>query len=216
MKTVRGFRGPSSTTRLINSHRYCTNASAVLGGLVFILISLASGVAHSAVILKVDFDSMVRNSELVFEGVAARKWFQRHPEDGRPMTYIRFKIREVIKGTHNGDSIDLAFEGGTIDGVTMLVSDLEVPIVGERGIYFVESTSNDLANPLYGWHQGHYLISQDDGGNQIVKPIDSKTPTYGSDLPTTAESKAFGLPSPDKDGELIDAFKQKIRNVREQ
>ncbi|MCG8414596.1 MAG: hypothetical protein MI746_10305, partial [Pseudomonadales bacterium] len=43
-----------------------------------------------------------------------------------------------------------------------------IPKVDEEGVYFVESTSRDLINPLLGWSQGHFLIVDDEGERRIT------------------------------------------------
>jgi hypothetical protein len=48
-----------------------------------------------------------------------------------------------------------------------------IPALGEQGIYFVESLSADMLNPLLGWSQGHYLIF-DDNGERRVSTVDNR------------------------------------------
>ena len=52
--------------------------------------------------------------------------------------------------------------------VTMAVSDMQVPQVGEHGIYFVESLVRSQVHPLYGWSQGHFIVETDDTGTDRV------------------------------------------------
>lgn len=119
--------------------------------LLIVLPALASSV------LQVTFDELVRSSELVFEGrvVNKRAAFDKR---GSIKTYVTFEVLDVYKGAHSGRTLELPFLGGTVGDLTMKVSDLEAPDIGETGIYFVESMANPPAHPLYGWDQGHFLV----------------------------------------------------------
>ncbi len=65
------------------------------------------------------------------------------------------------------------------DGVALRVSYLHIPELGEQGIYFVESLSRPLVNPLVGWHQGHYLVDREQGTSRsMVRTLDGK-PVFG-------------------------------------
>ena len=138
-----------------------------------VLITIFSGNTFAAVISEANFDEVVSGSELIFQGRVISKEVRRHPADGRPTTYVTFSIIDILKGSHDGESIELGFEGGTIDGVTLEISDLEIPIIGEHGVYFVEDTQGYLSNPLFGWHQGHYLVEKDIEGKEVMKRMDS-------------------------------------------
>ena len=108
------------------------------------------------------FEEVVQNSELVFEGVVISQETRRSPLNGSPYTYFTFEILDVLKGNAPaGKYITLGFAGGTIDGKTLVVHDLQMPALSEKGIYFVESLARPLMNPLYGWQQGHYLVEKD-------------------------------------------------------
>lgn len=124
--------------------------------LTFIL--LPTGTAKATTILKFSFNEVVRGAEFIFEGRVMSKETRPSPIDGRPFTYFTFEVIDVIKGSYSGNYIELGFAGGTLGGLTLSVSDMRMPEVEERGVYFVESLTQELIHPFYGWHQGHYLI----------------------------------------------------------
>jgi len=65
--------------------------------------------------------------------------------------------------------------GGRIGELTLEVSDMRMPEVGERGIYFVETLNEQQIHPLFGWQQGHYLvITNQQTGQEMVIPIKQK------------------------------------------
>ena len=72
----------------------------------------------------------------------------------------------------------------------MSISDMKVPQVGERGIYFVESLERSQVHPLYGWSQGHFIVEMDDTGADRVMTT-RKQPVTGLtlDTPTQLVSK---------------------------
>ncbi|SMN11382.1 hypothetical protein SPBRAN_1654 [uncultured Candidatus Thioglobus sp.] len=140
-------------------------------GLGFALLGVAVGVLASSV-LRVDFDEVVNESEIVFQGTVVSSEV-RLLSNRQPMTFVTFKIDELIKGEYPTSTIELGFLGGTINGKTMYISDLTIPQLNEEGVYFVESTSRRLVNPLYGWHQGQYFIKTDAQGNKTVHKLKS-------------------------------------------
>ncbi len=57
--------------------------------------------------------------------------------------------------------------GGVFNGKIVQVSGMRIPEMAEQGVYFVESMSRDLINPLIGWSQGHFIIHDDNGTRRI-------------------------------------------------
>jgi hypothetical protein len=51
------------------------------------------------------------------------------------VTYARLEVEEAMKGPR--ESITLGIEGGTVDGITLKVSDLPSISRGERGVFFL-------------------------------------------------------------------------------
>ena len=91
------------------------------------------------------FEETVQNSELVFEGQVISQETRRSPLDGSPFTYFTFRVLDALKGSApTGGEITLGFAGGTIDGMTLEVHDLRMPVLHEKGIYFVESLKSQL------------------------------------------------------------------------
>jgi hypothetical protein len=82
-------------------------------------------------------------------------------------------VTDVIKGEHDGATLELKFLGGSINGRILEVSGLRLPALNETGIYFIETLSQDLVNPLMGWSQGHFLIQSDANGLARVTTNDN-------------------------------------------
>ena len=102
------------------------------------------------------------------------------------------------KGSASVESIELKFLGGNLEGERLEVNGSRIPELGERGVYFVESLTQDLINPLLGWSQGQYLIQTEDGVEQVTsvnaRPIVSvaapRSAAAAASGPATARSAA--------------------------
>jgi len=71
------------------------------------------------------------------------------------------------------------------------VTDMLVPQVAERGIYFVESLSAPQVNPLVGWSQGHFLIEPQAGGAAGVLTATHEPVLAVDAAPVTAALNTF-------------------------
>ncbi len=129
------------------------------------LIPISYG--HAASVRQVTIDEMLQQCQFVFEGnvsfIESKKTSSK-----RIHTFVTYEIQEIIKGNYPNDTITLSFLGGTVGNVTMAVSDMQLPQVGEHGIYFVESLDRSQVHPLYGWSQGHFIVETDDTGTDRV------------------------------------------------
>ena len=142
----------------------------LLGFVVF----LCAGAAPASTVLEMSFAQVVAHSELVFEGrVLSRQ--ARRLSNGSIHTFVDFQVDEVVKGDYSGTTLQLSFLGGQVDGKGMHVTDLQIPLLGETGLYFVETLSQTQVNPLVGWAQGHYLIETLDDGRRIVMTLGNET-----------------------------------------
>ncbi len=151
-------------------------AQKLFFGTVLLTFALMlAGPANTSVVLSANFEEVVRNAAVVFEGRVISKETRRSARDGRFYTYYTFEILDVIKGSYTGSHVELGFAGGTLNGLTLSVSGMHMPQVGERGVYFVESLTQELVHPFYGWHQGHYLVVTDhsDGTDKVLPALAS-------------------------------------------
>lgn len=135
--------------------------------LLGLLCLLAFSSASATTILGMDIDKVVADAEFVFEGEVIHSETRKDGGSGIISTYVTFRIDDVLKGDYSGDSIELKFMGGVFDGEIVEVSGMRFPQLTEQGIYFVESLSRDLINPLIGWSQGHFIIVDDNGVRRI-------------------------------------------------
>jgi hypothetical protein len=131
--------------------------------LIFGFLSFAN--CYASTVLEVSLDDMLQNAEFVFEGnVIAVESKQSDPK--RIHTYVTFEVEDVIKGDYPKREITIRYLGGQVENLTVKVSGLRLPELGEHGIYFVESIRRNQVNPIFGWDQGHFIINKDGNGNQ--------------------------------------------------
>lgn len=190
-----------------------------------LLISIPYG--HASSVRQVTMDEMLQQCQFVFEGkVLALE--ARENSHKRIHTYVTFEITDIIKGEYPNDTITLSFLGGTIGDLTMVVSDMKIPRVGERGIYFVESLERSQVHPLYGWSQGHFLVKSDETGMDRVMtnseqpvtkiltdtPVDQMNSNQETMPPLSngvAKGVSFAIENNDDKGLTAEEFKKILR-----
>ncbi|MFT4816272.1 MAG: hypothetical protein ACI80L_000791 [Pseudohongiellaceae bacterium] len=157
-----------------------THAKRLVAVLTCSLCLFAFSFASATTILGMDIDKVAADAEFVFEGSVINSETRQDSSSGIISTYVTFQINDIIKGDYSGESIELKFMGGAFNGQIVQVSGMRVPEMNEQGIYFVESMSRDLINPLIGWSQGHFIIVDDNGtrrvstaGNQPVLDVEA-------------------------------------------
>jgi hypothetical protein len=98
---------------------------------------------------------------------------------------------------------------------------MQIPELGEQGIYFVESLARDQVHPLYGWTQGHLRLSRSKGGALNVLTAQG-VPVIGIDHTQKGRSGeisrgvAVGLvvdpDAPEEDGMRAEDLKEILRS----
>ena len=136
--------------------------------LALIATVVCSDGLSGSTVAPVSLREMASRSELVFEGRVIGLEPVRPDGSSSIFTRIRFRVTDVLKGDHEGPTLELDFMGGTIGSLTLSIGDMKLPKKGERGVYFVESMQRRQAHPLYGWNQGRFLILDDRDGNPRV------------------------------------------------
>lgn len=130
--------------------------------------------ARATTILSMEIDSLANDAEFIFEGRVVDRQALLDSATGIIYTYVTFSVDDIVKGEYGGDLLELKFTGGEYNGQIVQVSGLRIPQLGEEGIYFLESISQDLINPILGWSQGHFIVVEENG-ERVVNTAD-KTP----------------------------------------
>ena len=113
-------------------------------------------------------DEMLTTAELIFEGrvlASEARWLA----DGSTIkTFVLFEVQDIVSGDYSDKTLTLSFEGGTVGDDSISIAGINLPTVGEKGIYFVEKLGLSFINPIVGWSQGHFLLKNDGSGKEIV------------------------------------------------
>lgn len=153
--------------------------TALIIGLFSLFLVVDS--TKATMIIEKSFDQVAQEAELIFEGKVLSKETRLLPINDMPFTYFTFEIIDVIKGDYPDQTIELGFMGGPQGDFILTVSDMRMPEIGEKGIYFVETLDEPQIHPLFGWHQGHYLvITNQSTGQDLVVPVEQDTVKRGA------------------------------------
>jgi hypothetical protein len=179
--------------------------AALIIGLFPLFLAIES--TEATMIIKKSFDQVAQRAELIFEGKVLSKETRPSPVSGKPFTYFTFEVVDIIKGDYSDETIELGFMGGPQGDFILTVSDMRMPEIGEKGIYFVETLSEQQINPLIGWQQGHYLvITNKSTGQDLVVPVEQDTINSGTEA-LRSGTKAL------RHEITLEEFKKNIHNV---
>jgi len=204
----------STTTHFL---RICLKSCLILS----LFIHSLSGISMATSVRQVTLQEMIDTCEFVFEGRVVEIAPRLAPDGNKISTYITFEIIEIIKGNHPGGRIELSFLGGTVGDLTLEISGMHLPELGEKGIYFVESLRRRQVHPFYGWDQGHFLIREGPDGAERVT-TQSMKPVLGLDsgllrnLNSLSSGVASGVSISDEAAEkglTVGEFKQRLRDM---
>lgn len=197
-------------------HKQASHTRLLALYFVAVLVNILSlNPAHSSSIQQVDFDSMAKAAELIIDAEVVSVESQWDASNRQIHTYVVFRVNDVIKGTLADSQIRLRFLGGQVGADELRVEGVIYPRVAERGVYFIETTQRNLVNPLIGWSQGHYIISQDNrvrsNQGQAVTTVDQAPSVSPSRLSTGVAVGLERLPQDRSDDALTTSqFKRKI------
>lgn len=124
---------------------------------VLLALGLVATPALASSVLQFSFDELCDHADVIIEGRVVAAQSRIDAPGGQIATYVRIAVIERLKGPNVGAEIELRFAGGTVGDLTMEIADMRLPVVGEVGIYFVESLVERPVHPLVGWSQGHFL-----------------------------------------------------------
>jgi hypothetical protein len=186
--------------------------------------------AKATTLQRQSLSDLAKKAEFVFEGQPVSRSVEALPDGQGARTCFTFNVIQAIAGTHPGNTVRLCFFGGMVADRGFAVSDLNMPTIGEHGVYLVESTSQPMLNPLIGWDQGHFLVTKDNTGVLRVTTADHRrvtglapeaaqptesAPAIGSASGATAAGVAVD-DQPDLSGAMSrDAFVKELRSFHD-
>ncbi len=131
--------------------------------MVFPLFVLASSVRQ------LDMEQVVDGSNLVIDATVVGVTAEPTTSGRAIMTRVTFQVNEVVKGEWGDDQINLRFLGGSLAGRQLKIDNMQIPRLGERGIYFVRDPNKVSVHPLKGWSQGHFIVDESSSGEDRIK-----------------------------------------------
>lgn len=137
----------------------------LLALVLFVLAAMPSG---ATTVKKISTVELLSAPQLIIQGRVLEQWSEPGQNRETIVTKVSIQVTELIKGELDSELVVLEFLGGTLNGLTMKIEGSNIPAVGEEGFYFIESTARNYVNPIYGWTQGHFIVSPDDGSVRTV------------------------------------------------
>jgi hypothetical protein len=181
---------------------------------------MTCAIALASSVEQVSMAEVTKGSELIFRGQVLDT---RGVREGTTAIFTRvtFQVLEIYKGPKVANQIELDFMGGKLGTLELNVADMRFPRVGESGIYFVESLKRRQVHPLYGWQQGHFLISKGPSGTERVHTVYDKpvTSILADGPPRTVQSEiiargVFTSQSASlEEGMTVIEFKRRIQEI---
>ena len=153
-------------------------------------VLFAAGVGATTVIPPT-FDELVSRAKLIFSGevMNLQSAWEPRPNGGRAIvTFITFRVDDVWKGSV-GAVTQLKFLGGTVDGMTIEVSDMPEFRLGQRDVLFVGDTVR-VVSPLVGFMHGRVRIDR-----ELATGVDRVRTFDGRSLGSPADIGGFRPPS---------------------
>ena len=196
---------------------------SILACLLTLSVGLSLNPATAASIRQIGTAEMLGAAEMVFHGRVLSIQYEPGTVGDSILTRVTFEIFDIVKGRYSGSTMDLTFLGGRLNGIEMKIAGMTVPRRGEEGVYFIESVSRPMINPIYGWDQGHFLVSQSpDREKGQIYTLQSKpvVDVVMQESPTTAaisKGTAVGIMTLEADSKqqaiTVRQFKRKLRRM---
>jgi hypothetical protein len=147
-------------SRLIHSSRVAVGAVALVACVTAASVVVGAS-SHGRV---ATLDERIAGSPKVVVASARSvepQWRENTYGDRVIVSRILLDVEETLKGPAGSNAIWMDLEGGTLEGVTLRVSDLPELKPGERAVFFLDEGDNGVATPhLRG--QGILKLEKDD------------------------------------------------------
>ena len=136
-------------------------ALALLACLTAGTVSTTASSGHIA-----SLDERIQGSQRVVIASARSvnaSWRENTYGDRLIVSHVLLDVEETLKGPATSNAIWMDLEGGTLDGFTLVVSDLPTVRPGERGVFFLDQDESGVNTPHL---RGQGILKLDD--NNIV------------------------------------------------
>ncbi len=116
---------------------------------IFLVFCLFAGQALATTYSAMSLEDMLSSAEVAFHGITSDIRVEARANE--PWTIVTFEVKQSLLGDI-GESIDLAFYGGTLDGVVLKVTSIPEFTLGEEVI--ILAYISNYYSPIVGFSQG--------------------------------------------------------------
>lgn len=118
---------------------------------------------------KLSFEELVCQADLIFIGTAISDSCYMNENGTLILTDVRFDEIEIVSSNDKSISKNLTYvklthAGGTLNGMTLSVSDMPVFIIGKRYLLVTHDDGENYINPLIGGTLGQFEVVKDKNG----------------------------------------------------
>ena len=142
---------------------------------IMVFACLMSSVAQATVAKALDFDELVKQSEVVVHGWVVDQWSE--APDGLPgmiYTYTVIEVASALKGV-SGNRIELRQIGGKIDDYSVHLSGTPHFHLGTEVIVFAGRDHEDAPYASTGLAQGVFYVERTDDDVRVVRDLSGIT-----------------------------------------
>jgi hypothetical protein len=147
----------------------CVATSKVSIGALALLACLSAGTVSTAASSGhfASLDERIQGSQKVVIASARSvnaSWRENTYGDRLIVSRILLDVEETLKGPATSNAIWMDLEGGTLDGFTLVVSDLPTVRPGERAVFFLDQDDSGITTPHL---RGQGILKLDE--NNVVR-----------------------------------------------
>jgi len=141
-----------------------------------LLFLFAAALARATSVQPPEFPDLVDRADAIYRGHVTAVECRRVARSDAVVirTYVTFAVERTLKGGERAEVV-LDFLGGTVDGLTLEVSDVPQFAIGDRDIVFVQGNGRQFC-PLVGVMHGRYRIEHDAAANRDVVLRENRLP----------------------------------------
>ena len=160
------IRTPQYIRRRLSAGSCCLLALCILIGI--------PPSARATTVVKMSFETVVAEADRIAVCEVVDITTGLKPQTRNPITRVTFEPVEWWKGDGEERAVTLEFLGGPVgDGRMLVVAGMPQFEEGKRYVLFWRD-GDEWANPLVGWHQGQYDVTEGEDGELYVEGAEAR------------------------------------------
>lgn len=180
--------------------------------LALLTLTLLACSAFGTLVPRMSLEEVVDASEAIVHGNVVRTWADWDADHEYIWTHYEIQVVDKLKGNGVG-TIVVSEPGGTVGETALQVAGTPQYEVGEEVVLFAEKTPVGYLRTC-GWGQGKFRVQR----ARETGKVTVRTAAKGIQLVErpARESKAAGTPLGEMNGQEIEQFKTRVRQIIEQ